>query len=104
MAAQVDAVRELAGEPDASIERVVWWLEHWLDGDEKVTPLKAFQGWIWAEGFAAGDLVSHFFDDAIPAMRRWHGEGRRLVHLLVRVGERPAGLVRQHAGRVTCCR
>ena len=78
VAAQVAAVRELAGEPDAPIERVVWWLEHWLDGDEKVTPLKAFQGWIWAEGFAAGDLVSHFFDDAIPAMRRWHGEGRGL--------------------------
>lgn len=78
VAAQVTSVRLLAGEPDASIERVVWWLEHWLDGDEKVTPLKAVQGWIWAEGFAAGDLVAHFFDDAIGVIRRWHAEGRRL--------------------------
>lgn len=75
---QLAAVRRLAGEPEASLERIVWWLEHWLDGDEKVTPLKAFQGWMWAEGFAAGELVSHFFADAIPAIRRWHREGRRL--------------------------
>ncbi|MFM8530885.1 MAG: acireductone synthase [Ilumatobacteraceae bacterium] len=75
VAAQVDSVRVLAGEPGADLDRVVWWLNHWLDGDEKVTPLKAFQGWIWAEGFAAGDLTSHFFDDAIPAMRRWKAAG-----------------------------
>jgi enolase-phosphatase E1 len=75
---QVEAVRRLAGEPDASIERVVWWLQQWLSGDEKITPLKAFQGWIWAEGFAAGELVSHFFDDAVPAMRRWHVAGLAL--------------------------
>lgn len=79
VAAQVDAVRELAGEPDADLDRVVWWLNHWLDGDQKITPLKAFQGWIWAEGFAAGDLVSHFFDDAIPAIRRWHASGLTLA-------------------------
>lgn len=75
---QVDAVRQLADEPDADLDRVVWWLEHWLDGDEKVTPLKAVQGWIWDEGFAAGELTSHFFDDAIPAIRRWHDAGHTL--------------------------
>jgi len=75
VAAQVDSVRMLSGEPGADLDRVVWWLNHWLDGDEKVTPLKAFQGWIWAEGFAAGDLTSHFFVDAIPAMRRWKAAG-----------------------------
>jgi enolase-phosphatase E1 len=78
VAEQLEAVRRLSGEPDAPIERVVWWLQHWLAGDQKITPLKAFQGWIWAEGFAAGDLVSHFFDDAIPAMRRWHDAGLTL--------------------------
>ncbi|BAN03116.1 acireductone synthase [Ilumatobacter coccineus] len=76
--AQLDAVRELAGEPDADVERIVWWLNHWLDDDQKVTPLKAFQGWIWTDGFAAGDLTSHFFADSIPAIRRHHAEGRTL--------------------------
>jgi enolase-phosphatase E1 len=78
VAAQIEHVRTLAGEPRADLERVVWWLHHWLDGDQKITPLKAFQGWIWAEGFAAGHLVSHFFDDAIPAIRQWHAAGKRL--------------------------
>ena len=78
VAAQVTAVRALVDEPEADLDRVVWWLEHWLAADQKVTPLKAFQGWIWAEGFAAGDLTSHFFDDAIPQIRRWHADGRQL--------------------------
>lgn len=75
VARMIGEVRELAGEPDADHDRVEWWLNHWLDGDHKVRPLKAFQGWIWAEGFASGELTSHFFDDALPAMRRWHGAG-----------------------------
>lgn len=73
--AMVQMVRDLANEPEASDERVVWWLQHWLDNDQKITPLKAFQGWIWNEGFAKGELTSHFFDDAIPAMRRWKAAG-----------------------------
>lgn len=76
--AMVQMVRELANEPGADDSRVVWWLEHWLDRDQKVTPLKAFQGWIWGEGFDRGDLTSHFFDDAIPAMRRWKAAGLNL--------------------------
>jgi enolase-phosphatase E1 len=78
VAAQMQLVRDLAGDTEADVAGIVRWLEHWLDGDQKVTPLKAVQGWIWADGFAAGDLTSHFFDDAIPAIRRWHAEGRRL--------------------------
>ena len=76
--AQLMAVRKLADEPDADVKRIIEWLEHWLDSDQKVTPLKAFQGWIWADGFAAGDLTSHFYDDAIPAIRRWHDAGLEL--------------------------
>ncbi len=73
--AMVQMIRDLAEEPEADDARVVWWLYHWLDGDKKMTPLKAFQGWIWDEGFAKGELTSHFFDDAIPTMRRWKESG-----------------------------
>jgi enolase-phosphatase E1 len=76
---QIASVRELSGRADADVDGVVDALHGWLDRDEKVTPLKAFQGWIWDEGFAAGDLTSHFFDDAIPEMRAWHAAGKRLV-------------------------
>lgn len=78
VAAMIAMVGELANEPDLGLDRVEWWLNHWLDDDLKMTPLKAFQGWIWAEGFAAGELTSHFFDDAIPALRRWHDAGMQL--------------------------
>ncbi|MFE5332374.1 acireductone synthase [Embleya sp. NPDC056575] len=74
----VEAVRELIGEPDADNRRIVEALNGWLDRDEKVTPLKALQGLIWAEGFASGELTSHFYPDAIPALRAWHAAGHRL--------------------------
>ncbi|MCF2527885.1 acireductone synthase [Yinghuangia soli] len=72
------AVRELIGEPEAGTERIVEALNGWLDRDEKVTPLKTLQGVIWAEGFASGELTSHFYPDAIPALRAWHAAGHTL--------------------------
>jgi enolase-phosphatase E1 len=74
----VAQVRELAGEPDADTGRVVSILNRWADADQKVTPLKTLQGKIWERGFAAGELVAHFYDDAIPALRAWHAAGLRL--------------------------
>lgn len=74
----VSQVRELLGEPDADAVRVEKALHEWLDEDVKATPLKTLQGLIWSEGFARGDLVSHFYDDVVPVLRRWHGDGVRL--------------------------
>ncbi|WP_406328734.1 acireductone synthase [Streptomyces sp. NBC_00203] len=74
----VAQVRELIGEPDADAVRVEKTLNEWLDEDRKATPLKTLQGLIWSEGFARGELVSHFYDDVVPALRRWHAAGVRL--------------------------
>ncbi|WP_055613338.1 acireductone synthase [Streptomyces phaeochromogenes] len=74
----VSQVRDLLGEPDADAVRVEKALHEWLDADVKATPLKTLQGLIWSEGFARGDLVSHFYDDVVPVLRRWHGDGVRL--------------------------
>ncbi|GAB3648913.1 hypothetical protein GCM10027595_23480 [Corynebacterium nasicanis] len=60
---------------EVGVDKLVSALEGWLDNDEKRTPLKTLQGLIWAEGFAAGDLTSHFYADAIPAIRAWHEQG-----------------------------
>lgn len=79
VAAQLDAVRAMVAEPEADVHRIVWWLQRWVDRDEKVAPLKAIQGWVWEEGFACGDLTSHFFDDVIPALRHWHAIGKQLA-------------------------
>ena len=59
----------------ATTEELVAVLEGWLAADEKRTPLKTLQGLIWKDGFEAGDLTSHFFDDVIPEIKRWHEAG-----------------------------
>jgi enolase-phosphatase E1 len=81
VATAVAQTRADAGLPgDAATDAVVAALHAWMDGDVKATPLKTLQGQIWAAGYAAGELTSHFFDDVVPQLRAWHGRG---VHLAV---------------------
>ncbi|MGW1772097.1 acireductone synthase [Streptomyces sp. NPDC002104] len=78
VARALDRIRAELGEPEADPARIVRALNAWLDEDRKVTPLKTLQGLLWAEGFARGELVSHFYADVVPALRRWHAEGTAL--------------------------
>ncbi|MFC3577242.1 acireductone synthase [Streptomyces yaanensis] len=78
VARAVAQVRELLGDPDADAAGIEKALGAWLDEDRKATPLKTLQGIIWSEGFARGDLVSHFYEDVVPALRAWHAAGVRL--------------------------
>ncbi|EXG79778.1 acireductone synthase [Cryptosporangium arvum] len=64
---------------DADLDAVVAVLHGWMDTDVKATPLKTIQGQLWAAGFAAGELRSHFFADVVPRLREWHERGLRLV-------------------------
>ncbi|UNZ07046.1 Enolase-phosphatase E1 [Streptomyces rimosus subsp. rimosus] len=74
----VAQIRELLAEPGADAARIERALGAWLDEDRKVTPLKTLQGIVWAEGFANGELVSHFYPDVVPRLRAWHAAGVRL--------------------------
>ncbi len=65
----------LAGEPDASDDRIAAILRAWIDEDRKATPLKTLQGYIWAEGYAQGVLRGHVYADAAAGLRRWHAAG-----------------------------
>lgn len=47
-----------------------------MDGDVKATGLKALQGLIWKEGYAAGQLKSHVYDDVPPCLKAWKDAGR----------------------------
>jgi enolase-phosphatase E1 len=78
VARAVAQVRELTGDPTAGPAEIEKTLDAWLDEDRKATPLKTLQGVVWAEGFARGELVSHFYDDVLPALRAWHAAGVRL--------------------------
>jgi len=75
--AQVIADGGLAA--DASTDQIVAVLHEWMAADVKATPLKTIQGQIWAEGFARDEISSHFFDDVIPQLRRWHDAGVTLA-------------------------
>ena len=50
----------------------------WMDQDAKVTPLKALQGMIWADGYASGALQGDLYPDVAPCLRRWSAGGTRL--------------------------
>lgn len=74
-AARAQTVADGGLAESATDEEVVAVLHGWMDGDVKATPLKTLQGQIWAEGFARGEITSHFFDDVIPKLRAWHAAG-----------------------------
>jgi enolase-phosphatase E1 len=78
VAEQLEATRELAGEPTANRERLIAVLEAWLDADRKATPLKALQGMIWETGYRQGDFTGHVYPDAVAAMQIWHAAGLSL--------------------------
>lgn len=63
---------------DLSLADAADVLESWIAEDRKLTPLKALQGMIWRQGYEAGELKGHVYADTPEALRRWHGEGRKL--------------------------
>ncbi len=76
VAATMDEAREAGGVWND--EAVVVRMCHWMERDEKVTPLKTLQGLIWEDGYRSGELVSHVYPDVAPALRAWHAQGIRL--------------------------
>jgi enolase-phosphatase E1 len=76
VAAILDEAREAGGV--FNDEAVVVRMCHWMERDQKVTPLKTLQGLIWEDGYRSGELVSHLYPDVAPAMRAWHARGLKL--------------------------
>ena len=54
---------------------VVDELLRWIDQDKKLTPLKALQGLIWAQGYQDGDFHGHIYADAYEKLNLWHAQG-----------------------------
>ena len=53
-------------------------MQGWIDQDRKLPALKALQGMIWADGYAAGEYRAHVYDDAVEGLRRWHAAAHPL--------------------------
>lgn len=78
VAEQIKAVRSEMGGPDATLEAVINQLLHWIKTDQKVTPLKALQGMVWADGYQRGDFKGHLYSDVAPALHQWKDAGKAL--------------------------
>ncbi len=64
------------GEPrQQARERVLIEMVRQMDRDAKLTGLKQLQGLIWREGFTAGKLRAHVYEDVVAALRRWKEAG-----------------------------
>jgi enolase-phosphatase E1 len=71
-------VKDIALEPDASLDRVVEILQQWIAEDRKATPLKTLQGLIWKQGYAKGEFKGHIFPDFIEAVKGFKAHNVRL--------------------------
>lgn len=77
--ARSQAVADAGLPAGASTAEIVAYLHELMASDVKSTPLKTLQGIIWAEGFAAGEITSHFFADVPAVLQRWADQGTRLA-------------------------
>jgi enolase-phosphatase E1 len=75
VAAAFEEARTLAGGKHVADDDVVAALLGWIDQDRKLAPLKALQGLIWADGYAAGAIEAPVYPDAARSLRAWHGAG-----------------------------
>jgi enolase-phosphatase E1 len=53
-------------------------LLRWMKQERKVPPLKAIQGMIWREGYAAGALKPELYPDVADCLKAWKSAGLRL--------------------------
>ncbi|WKJ90444.1 acireductone synthase [Methylomonas montana] len=71
-----DACQVAGGELDD--DAVIAQFIHWIDTDQKITPLKSLQGLIWLEGYRNGDFTGHVYEDAVRNLKNWHSQGFKL--------------------------
>jgi enolase-phosphatase E1 len=77
--ARAAAIAETGLDVEATDAEIADALRELMASDVKSTPLKTLQGIIWAEGFAAGEITSQFFDDVPPRLFAWRDAGVRLA-------------------------
>lgn len=70
---QVNALLTKEGSPlPANDTELLAVFEKWSLEDRKVTPLKTIQGVIWKQGYEAGELVGHVYEDVASHLKNWH--------------------------------
>ena len=60
---------------EKTIARVEAEVIRQMDRDAKLTGLKELQGMIWTDGYNAGELHSHVYEDVAPVLMLWKNAG-----------------------------
>jgi enolase-phosphatase E1 len=63
---------------EADLDQVIKHLLQWINDDRKHPALKELQGMIWKEGYEAGSLKSHLYEDVLPQLQAWKKAGKKL--------------------------
>ncbi|OZJ03246.1 hypothetical protein BZG36_03442 [Bifiguratus adelaidae] len=77
----IDAVQipDLAASPPEVVKQaVIQNVDAQMEADRKIGALKAFQGYMWEEGYASGDLKSSVYNDVPVAFKRWTSNGKKV--------------------------
>ncbi|CAO3563937.1 unnamed protein product [Mortierella alpina] len=75
----VAITKELSDVPAEKVQEDVIASIAWqMKADRKIGALKAFQGYMWKEGYASGDLKGALYEDVVPAFDQWKAEGKKL--------------------------
>ncbi|MCQ4165388.1 acireductone synthase [Tahibacter harae] len=72
------ATAEEAGLAPDDHAGIVATLQRWIDEDRKITPLKALQGLIWADGYASGAYRAHVYPEVAARLAAWKAQGLEL--------------------------
>ncbi|KAI9018598.1 2,3-diketo-5-methylthio-1-phosphopentane phosphatase [Phycomyces nitens] len=59
----------------AAIKKNIGWQ---MAADRKIGALKAFQGYMWKEGYSSGELRGQVYDDVVPALNKWRDSGKKI--------------------------
>ncbi|XP_058439429.1 enolase-phosphatase E1 isoform X1 [Marmota monax] len=73
-AASGNGVDELQQIIQAVVDNVCWQMSL----DRKTTALKQLQGHMWKAAFTAGHMKTEFFEDVVPAVRKWREDGMKV--------------------------
>ncbi|CDH51237.1 enolase-phosphatase e1 [Lichtheimia corymbifera JMRC:FSU:9682] len=66
-------------EGDDDIKKAVKQNIEWqMAADRKIGALKAFQGYMWKEGYASGELKGEVYDDVVPRLNQWRDAGKKI--------------------------
>lgn len=75
---ELDAIRTIMEDPNASLAKISQQLLQWIDDDLKIAPLKNLQGLIWEQGFKSQAFKGHLYQDAYDQLNKWHANNIKL--------------------------